>query len=172
MLALGWGSLQQFPDARESRLGGMNYAWYSDSGMADTSANCTATSATSNIGMRYGSTFLSVVGAKSATWAPLFPASGYYRVYVAWGAGSSRKPNITYHVNHADGTDTFLLDQSSATNIWFQLGSGTFAFNMGAGGTVRMTNEATNVSGNMFAGPVMFEFVGPLVTHVGDWMLY
>ena len=145
----------------ESRLGGQNYAWYSDSGMADTSSNCTATSATPTIGMRYGSTYRSVAGAKAATWAPLFPASGFYRVYVAWGAGSNRKNPITYRVNHAAGTDIFQLDQSSAANIWFQLGAGTFQFNIGAGGTVQMTNENIDVSGNMFAGPVMFEFVAP-----------
>ena len=89
----------------ESRLGGQNYAWYSDSGMADTSVNCTATSATATIGMRYGSTYRSVAGAKSATWAPQFPASGYYRVYVAWGSGSNRRNPITYRVNHAAGTE-------------------------------------------------------------------
>lgn len=156
----------------ESRLGGQNYAWYSDSGMADTSSNCTATSATPTIGMRYGSTYRSVAGAKAATWGPLFPASGFYRVYVAWGAGSNRKNPITYRVNHAAGTDIFHLDQSSAANIWFQLGAGTFQFNIGAGGTVQMTNENIDVSGNMFAGPVMFEFVAPVSTAAGDWMLY
>ena len=91
----------------ESRAGGQNSTWYTDSGMADTTANCTAPDASPSIGMRYGSTFLSVVGAKHALWSPQFPEAGNYRVYVAWGSGSSRQNNITYHVTHAGGTDTF-----------------------------------------------------------------
>ena len=75
----------------ESRTGGQNFAWYSDNGMADTGTNCTATGATGTIGMRYGSTYRSVAGAKNATAAPNFPGAGYYNVYVAWGAGGSRR---------------------------------------------------------------------------------
>jgi len=67
----------------EPRTGGQNFAWYCDNGMADSPVNCLAPGATSNIGMRYGSTYRSVVGAKSASWLPSFPMRGFYRVKVA-----------------------------------------------------------------------------------------
>jgi hypothetical protein len=62
------------------------------------------------------------------------------------------------------------VDQSSTENIWIQLGSGPFTFNAGSSGDVRMTNENIDVSGNMFAGPVKFEFVPAAV--VDEWCLY
>ena len=154
----------------EPREGGQNYFWYTDSGMANTSTNCTATGASGTIGGRYGSTYRSVAGAKNATWAPNFSEAGLYNVYVAWGSGSSRQNNITYHVNHVGGKTTFLIDQSIIANTWIQLGSGPFEFTAGPGGNVQMTNESTDVSGNMFAGPVKFEQVPP--ASVSDWSLY
>ncbi|MBX7244635.1 MAG: phosphodiester glycosidase family protein [Candidatus Sumerlaeaceae bacterium] len=154
----------------EGRVGGLNYPWYSDSGFADSGTNCTVTSATATIGMRYGSTYRTVAGAKSCTWAPLFPSTGQYRVFVAWGAGSSRRNPITYKVNHAGGTSEYLIDQSAIANQWIQLGSGPFTFNAGAGGNVVMSNEDVDVSGSMYAGPAKFEFVPPAA--VDDWQLY
>ena len=154
----------------ESRSGGQNYAWYSDSGMADSGSNCTATSATGNIGMRYGSTYRSVAGAKSATVAPNFPGAGSYKVSVVWGSGSSRQNPITYTVNHSGGSDKFLVDQTASSNTWIQLGAAPFPFAVGYGGTVVMSNSDIDVSGSMYAGAVKFEFVP--AAGVGDWMLY
>lgn len=149
----------------ESRAGGQNYSWYSDSGMADTAANCTAPGATGTIGMRYGSTYRSVAGVKHATAAPNFPGAGEYKVYVAWGNGASRRGPITYHVNHARGKDTFLIDQTPVANVWIQLGTGPFYFDRGYGGSVTMTNETTDVSGSMYAGAVKFEYVSQDATN-------
>jgi len=146
----------------ESRIGGQNYGWYSDSGMANSGANCTAPDCTGNIGMRYGSTYRSVAGSKNATAAPNFPeGGGYYNVYVAWGAGSSRRNPVTYHVNHSKGTDTFQLDQTATANTWVQLGTGAYYFNEGYGGSVVMTNEDIDLSGSMYAGGIKFEYQTP-----------
>jgi hypothetical protein len=159
----------------ESRLGGQNYGWYSDSGMATSGANCTAAGCTGNIGMRYGSTYQSVAGLKNATVAPKFPGHGYYKVYVAWGDGSSRRNPVTYHVNHGTGSDTFLIDQTATANAWAQLGAGAYYFPKGCGGSVVMTNEDIDVSGSMYAGAVKFEYQTPLpsdktyvVNHLGS----
>jgi len=145
----------------ESREGGQNFAWYADSGMANSGANCTAPGCTGNIGTRYGSTYRSVAGLKNATVAPDFPEPGHYKVYVAWGSGSNRKNPITYHVNHAKGTDTYQFDQSSMSNVWVQLGTGPFYFHAGSSGSVVMTNEDIDVSGSMYAGGVKFEIQPP-----------
>jgi len=146
----------------ESRLGGQNYGWYSDSGMANTSYNCLAPGCTPGIGTRYGSTYRSVAGAKNATVAPDFPAAGDYKVYVAWGAGSSRRTPVTYHVDHASGTTTFQVDQTATADEWVQLGTTAHHFNKGYSGSVVMTNEDIDVSGSMYAGAVKFEYQAPL----------
>ncbi|MBN1475828.1 phosphodiester glycosidase family protein [Candidatus Sumerlaeota bacterium] len=159
----------------ESRSGGQNNGWYSDSGMADSGANCIAPGCTGDIGMRYGSTYRSVAGAKSATVAPDFPEAADYRVYVAWGSGSSRRSPITYHVNHSGGTDTFQIDQTAVANVWVPLGTEAYHFDAGLSGSVVMTNEDIDVSGSMYAGAVMFEYQPPeppdrshVVHHLGS----
>ncbi len=154
----------------ESRSGGQNYAWYSDNGMADSGTNCTAPGATGNIGMRYGSTFRSIAGAKTATVAPNFPGAGNYKVYVAWGQASNRRASITYKVMHAGGTDKFIIDQSTVSNVWIQIGTAPFYFNVGYTGTLVMTNEDIDESGSMYFGAAKFEFVPD--ASVEDWMLY
>ncbi|MBN1900817.1 phosphodiester glycosidase family protein [Candidatus Sumerlaeota bacterium] len=147
----------------ESRIGGQNFGWYSDSGMANTSYNCTAPDCTGNIGTRYGSTYRSVAGSKNATATPDFPeGGGYYKVYVAWCAGGNRRNPITYHVHHSKGTETFQIDQTATADVWTQLGSDAYYFNEGfGGGSVVMTNEDIDVSGSMYAGAVKFEYVVP-----------
>ncbi len=142
----------------ESRSGGQNYGWYSDSGMANSGANCTAPGCTGNIGTRYGSTYRSVAGSKHATVAPDFPEAAYYKVYVAWGDGSSRRTPITYHINHSGGSEKFHVDQTSTANTWVQLATVAYHFDEGLNGTVVMTNEDIDVSGSMYAGAVKFEY--------------
>jgi len=146
----------------ESRVGGKNYGWYSDSGMADSAAHCTAPDCTGNIGSRYGSTYRSVAGLKNSTAAPSFPEHGYYKVYVAWSDGSLRKNAITYHVNHAKGKNTYIIDQTSAANTWVQLGTEAYYFHKGTSGSVVMTNENIDVSGSMYMGAVKFEYQIPV----------
>ncbi len=146
----------------ESRIGGQNFGWYEDEGMANTSADCTAPGTTPGIGTRYGSTFRSVAGSKRATVAPEFPLAGLYRVSVAWGAGSSRRSPITYRVTHAYGTEVLHLDQTATANEWVQLGNGPYYFQQGTGGSVDMTNEDIDTSGAMYAGAVKFEYIQPV----------
>ncbi len=95
----------------------------------------------------------------NATATPNFPGAGEYIVYVAWGEGGSRRSPIVYHVNHAQGQNTFEIDQTAVANVWIQLGTGSFYFDQGYGGSVVMTNEATDLSGSMYAGAVKFEYV-------------
>lgn len=154
----------------ECRSGGQNYTSYSDTGFSDSTANCNAPGTTSGIGSRWVSTYRSVVGLKTATWKPNFPQTGDYHVSVAWSnAGSSRKNPITYHVDHAGGRDTVLLDQTSPGDVWYPLGIFTFNQGLSDAGRILMTNENVDVSGNMWAGPVRFTL---LTTSVSDWQLF
>lgn len=148
----------------ESRAGGMNTAWYSDSGFADSTTHCTAPGLTGNIDTRYGSTYRSLAGAKWAKFKPYFAQGGSYAVSVAWGAGGNRRSPITHRVVHAGGSEVFQIDQTSTANEWVSLG--IFEFNTGDEGYVEITNENIDVSGSMFTGAAKFE---PL-SRLGDWM--
>ncbi len=153
----------------ESRSGGQNFTWYSEAGgWSDSGANCTAAGVTSGIGMRYGSTYRSVAGAKQAKFTPVLAAEKEFDVYVTWGAGSNRRAGITYRVVHADGEFVTQIDQSATANAWVSLG--TFRFAAGSGGYVEMTNEAVDLSGSMYAAAVKLEPVAG--TWINCWHLY
>jgi hypothetical protein len=154
----------------ESMPGGQNYTWYSEQGgWADVNVNCTTPGTTGNIGMRYGSTFLSVAESKSATYRPDFSTSTLADVYVTWGAGGSRRSPITYKVTGTTGTATLLIDQTATANTWVSLGRYSFA--AGQGGNVTMSNENIDVSGNMFSAAVKFDLV-PAISRVEEFGLY
>jgi hypothetical protein len=78
---------------------------------------------------------------------------------VAWPAGSLRGSPITYHVVLPGNTSSFQLDQTANSNTWVELGSKPYFFEKGFSGSVTMTNEDIDVSGNMYAGAVKFEYV-------------
>lgn len=142
----------------EARSGGQNHAWYSEQGAwADSSGTSTAAGMTPGIGSRYSSTFRSVVGVRSATFAPNFPSSGIWRVSVTWPTAANRMDPILYQVTHAGGTSDFLVNQTINQNTWVELGE--FAFTSGFSGSVRMSNEAIDASGSMYASGVRFQLI-------------
>ncbi|CAN5513056.1 hypothetical protein BH09SUM1_BH09SUM1_16930 [soil metagenome] len=144
----------------ESRPGGLNYAWYSETGgWADSGTNCTATGLTAGIGMRYGSTFSSVAGLKVATFRPVIVVPGDYEIFAAWGAGTNRRSPISYLVTGADGAAETHLDQSATANEWITLGIHALA--AGSGGSVQMSNKDVNVSGSVYTAGVRFVFQQP-----------
>lgn len=144
----------------ESRPGGQNHGWYSETGgWADSGTNCTANGLTPSIGMRYGSTYRTVAGAKAAKFKPYLTNAGEYAVSVAWGAGTNRRSPITHRVVHAGGSSVFQLDQNATSNQWMPLG--TFTFTEGEVGYVEVTNENIDLSGSMYTAAVMFEPQAP-----------
>lgn len=142
----------------EVRSGGQNHEWYSDSsGFLNSSASTNAPGTTFGIGTRWASTYRSQVGLRTATWTPNFETAGRYHVSVAWPAGATnRKDPITYHVDHAQGRDTFLINQQNPGDTWYPLGTFHFADGQGSQGRVVMTNESIDESGTMWSGPVRF----------------
>jgi hypothetical protein len=153
----------------ESRAGGLNNAWYSETGgWADSGTDCTAPGLTGTIGQRYGSTYRSVAGTKAAQFTPLITNPGEYSVYVAWGAGSNRRNPITYKVTHTGGIDETHLDQAAVANQWVLLG--TYTFTAGTSGYVEVSNEDIDVAGNMFAAGAMFEPVAS--EKVSEWLFF
>ena len=151
----------------ESRSGGQNVGWYTDSGMADSGTNCTAPGVTSTIGSRYGSTYKSVAGVKKAFFTPVISYAGKYRVYATWGAGANRRSPITYKVTHSTGSTQILLDQSSTANVWIDLGE--YTFTAGNTGFLEVNNENVDLSGSMYISAAKFE---PVPAPIHDWKKY
>ncbi|MBN1476923.1 phosphodiester glycosidase family protein [Candidatus Sumerlaeota bacterium] len=155
----------------ESRAGGQNVGWYAETGgWADSGTDCTALGMTPGIGMRYGSTYRSVAGLKTATFTPVITQAGMYNVYVTWGAGSNRRSGITLRVHHSGGVDESLVDQSASANEWYPLG--THHFDIGTGGYVEVSNESTDVSGSMYTAGAIFEPVTSAGSAAGNWIVY
>ena len=96
-----------------------------------------------------------------ATFTPDIPASGQYEVFV-WQPSCSRfcATNAPFTVNHADGSDTFLIDQSdtSLAGDWISLA--VFTFNAGSSGTIVLNDDA---DGRVLADAVRFLSAGPPV---------
>lgn len=155
----------------ETRAGGHNVVWYSDQGMADSNVPVAVPGATPSLGVRYGSTFRSVAGAKSASYRPNFPERGHYRVHVAWPAANLRRSPITYKIRHRDGVEVYQIDQTQNADQWIMLDTTAFEFDEGQNDQgVEISNENIDLSGNMYAGPVWFENVPE--ANVENWELY
>ena len=150
----------------EPRSGGLNHQQYTEEvAWADSGTNCTAPGATSGIGMRYGSTYRSVAGSKSAIYRPAIQMAGSYEVFVAWGAGANRRNPISYTVTSTAGSTKYLVDQNATANQWVSLG--IHPFSVGTSGNLKVSNEDIDLSGNMFAGPAKFVYMPP--ASVADW---
>ncbi|MCC5875995.1 MAG: phosphodiester glycosidase family protein [Candidatus Sumerlaeia bacterium] len=161
----------------EPRVGGQNYNWYSDHpDFANSTVTSGASGATSGIGSRWTSSFFShaSVGLRTAQWRPNFSETGIYHVSVSWANTASERRNpIGYYVDHAGGRDTVMIDQTAPGDTWYSLGVYTFNEGQSDNGRVIITNEYTDLSGNMWAGPVRFillEDEGP--TNARNWTLY
>jgi len=141
----------------ESRAGGQNHAWYSEQGVwADAGATSGAAGVTPAVGSRYGSTWRSAAGLKIATFAPQLAAAGPYRVSTTWPNGQFRVNPILHRMTHSGGVTDIQVDQTAAHSQWLELG--TFTFNAGAGGSVKISNEQIDISGGaMYASAVRFE---------------
>lgn len=77
-----------------------------------------------------------------ATWTPNLPKAGYYEVqaYIPY----STAKNAIYKINAADGLKTINFNQSEYNSTWASLG--TFAFNAGNSGYVRL-GDASDTAG-------------------------
>jgi fibronectin type 3 domain-containing protein len=100
----------------------------------------TWTVATSNIGY-YGTgyRFAGTSTVASATFTPTLPATGSYEVFMRYPADGNRANNTPLDINHAGGTATVTVNQRLNYNTWISLG--TYTFNAGTSGSVRIRND-------------------------------
>jgi hypothetical protein len=97
-------------------------------------------------------------GAKSVRFTPNLPYRADYRVYLRWTAGSNRATNAPVDINHADGTDTLLINETINGSQWVCLG--TFPFALGQMGSVLVRNTGT--TGHVIVDAVAFAADFPL----------
>ena len=94
-------------------------------------------------------------GAQSATFTPDIPATGQYRVAIAYIPNANRATNIPVTIHHADGTQTLTLNQRQKPKEKQLLEPlGIFRFEKGKTGSVTITNEGTN--GHVILDAVQF----------------
>lgn len=90
-------------------------------------------------------------------WRPSLPEAGSYDVAVWYVSGVNRATNAAYVIDHADGTATVAVNQQINGSQWFSIGS--FDFNAGTSGRVRLNDVATGSV--VIADAVRFTRVAP-----------
>ncbi len=94
-----------------------------------------------------------------ATWTPLIPASGNYKIYAWWNSYNKRDQNAKYTVVHKNGTNDHYMNQrleaGNVTGDWVEVG--TYEFEKGTSGYVRVTRTSSSTGGSTAADAVMFE---------------
>ncbi len=91
--------------------------------------------------------------AAKATYTPDLPADGTYQVAVTWPTFDWTEDALVT-VNHAGGTSTFEIDQSSGVGAGFWRGLGMFQFDAGTGGSVEISYQGPDI-GTSNVGPVI-----------------
>jgi hypothetical protein len=102
-------------------------------------------------------------GAQSATFTPDIPATGQYRVAIAYIPQSNRATNVPVTIHHADGKITVLINQRlnpKEKNLLQPLG--VFRFEKGKAGHVEITNKDTN--GHVILDAIQFLPIDPAAT--------
>jgi len=101
-------------------------------------------SSTNSYGKRWGPSYLqdnnSGKGNKSVTFTPVLPASGQYQVAIWYAAGSNRPSAVPVDIISSTGTSTVMVNQRINGSQWFDLG--TYSFDAGNSGKVRIRNES------------------------------
>lgn len=81
-------------------------------------------------------------GTKSIRFTPTVPTAGTYQVLARWTSGTNRATNVPIDITSAGGTDYVQVNQQVDNGRWIPLGS--YFFNAGTGGSVLISNTATN----------------------------
>jgi hypothetical protein len=96
-------------------------------------------------------------GAKSATFTPDLPQAGWYEVRLAHCFNVRRATNTPVTVHHADGEAVLRINQQEEpphAHLFRTLG--TFRFEKGRAGFVRIANDGTDPSKVVIADAVQF----------------
>jgi len=124
------------------------------SGSFTSSANWfTSTSNPGYLGANYHTRSTGAVS-DAATWSANLPASGSYKVYARWAAGTNRSTTAPYIVYHTGGSTTVNVNQQINNGTWVLLGT----FNMNSGTATRAALSCWTTAGFfVVADAVRFE---------------
>lgn len=81
-------------------------------------------------------------GQKSFRFRPDLAQAGSYTVSLWWVANSNRASNVPVDIHHAGGTTTVIVNQRLNGGQWVNLG--TYDFDAGRAGSVRLRTDGTN----------------------------
>lgn len=100
-------------------------------------------------------------GASTATWQPVLPDPGQYRVSAWWVVSGNRAQQAPYTITHRGGTTTVYADQTdpATANQWNTLGE--FPFNAGSAASVTLS-AAVPITEFVSADAVRVDWLGPL----------
>lgn len=130
----------------ESRVGGLNFGNYSDSGLSDSSLKSAAVGTTLGIGSREGA--LKKAGpTRFATFSFTPDTTGTYEVLATWAASSANYSVVEHIVAHDAGPTSILVDQTTGENSWNSLGQ--YSLTAGNSYTVRITNQNYSVANRL-----------------------
>ncbi|MBN2713056.1 MAG: DUF1593 domain-containing protein [Planctomycetes bacterium] len=97
-------------------------------------------------------------GNKSALFMPELPESGMYTVEARWTSGTNRATNVPITIDHINGSETVIVDQTQNGGLWVTLGEYGFE---SSGGCVTVSNTGT--SAYVIADAVRFTRTGDLL---------
>lgn len=120
----------------ESRAGGQNSGWYSDTECGNSTAKSSAGGCTIGIGSRYSNST-----AAQATFTYVSQTTCTHDVFATWGSSPYGDTSVQFTVNYEGGSTTVSLNQKQGAggeNQWNLLGS--FPFVAGKTYTVVVTN--------------------------------
>ncbi len=79
----------------------------------------------------------------SVTWNFTVPQTGQYNIEANWTVNSYNTTSAPYTINHANGSDTVVVNQSVNGGIWNTLGS--YTFEQGITYTITLTDDASGL---------------------------
>lgn len=106
-------------------------------------------------------------GANRAEWRPAL-LDWVYEVQIWYPQGTNRVTDARFTVHHANGSDTFIVNQEINGGQWITLG--TFPFDEGTNGRVEVTDESAEAGQVIMADAVRFVPVANI--GVGDFQVY
>lgn len=119
-----------------------------------------------------------------AIFSPFFPADGLYRIHAAWGLMGNAE-NVSFIVNHDEGSNTVLLDQDGFDgneDQWHALGVYPFSYgrNPEKGSVAIDESSVTGPMQTSYDGMISFDLIRfemieqdiPSFIQPSGWMLY
>lgn len=109
------------------------------------------------VGLGYLHDMKSGKGTKSVTFTPALPKAGWYEVRLAHCYNVRRSKRVPVTIHHADGEKVLRIDQQEEPGQDHLFRSlGTFRFEAGRAGWVRVSNEGTEPDKVVIADAVQF----------------